>query len=101
MPNPNVPDGVTVSRASRACYGEFSPRGQHAPTNRLLLGRELRRRRDLPAKRDEARDLVFGQGRHFFFPLHCLLDERSKFLLLALGPRFLARVEFGQHLTRK
>ena len=42
MPNPNVPDGVTVSRASRACYGEFSPRGQHAPTNRLLFGRELR-----------------------------------------------------------
>jgi hypothetical protein len=76
-------------------------RGHHAPTRRLLLGRELRRRRHVTAERDEARDLVLGQRRYFHFPRHRLLDERRKFFLFALDPRFLARVKFGQHFARE
>ena len=75
--------------------------GHHTSTRHLLLRRELCGHGYLAAERDEARDLVLGQRRHFLFPRHSLLDERSKLFLLALGPRFLARVEFGQHLARE
>ena len=74
-------------------------RGQHAPTRRLLLRRELRRRCDLAAERNEARDHVLGKGRHFHFPHHRLLDERRKLFLLALDPCFLAHIKFGQHFA--
>jgi hypothetical protein len=76
-------------------------RGQHTATRRRLFWHELLRLCHLAAERHEARDSILAKWRHFFFPHHGLLEERRKLLLLSPGSRFLAIVEFGQHLARK